>query len=237
MPLDTRDLLLSAELLLERLRERPEVRAVRARRRRRRRQLLMRRLLRVAVGMLAILVGVVVLATHVPLGFWGVLLLPPLLLAATILLWRHSAPGTAQEAAVMPSLPLPDLVLKVEELLVARRDALSPPARPALDRVLVALAELEPQLARAAPSQAETAEARRLLADHLPRLLDAWAAVPAAVRRRRPEADRRLAEGLELVAGELSRLGTRLAEARLDALETEERFLKSRYAGLSPPER
>ena len=78
--------------------------------------------------------------------------------------------------------------------------------------------------------QLEADDARRLIGDHLPRLVRSYAEVPAS-HRATPEATAHLREGLQVVGSEIERLTTDIARERLRALETEGRFLESRYGG------
>ncbi|WP_448586640.1 hypothetical protein [Thermaurantiacus sp.] len=233
---DGEDILLKAELLLARLRESAETRAARRIRRRRRGRRLMSRLVRILLGWLAVLVGAAVFsATVAPLGFWGLLIVPLLLLLATLLAWR-STPALPDERPTLDRAEGPDLALKVEAWLDARRPALPAPARRELDRILHQLDALAPALGQIDPTRPEAVDARRLMADHLPRLIESFEAIPPSVRAREPEAARQLAAGLGIVADELGRISDRLAAERLDALETEGRFLESRWSRTGQPE-
>lgn len=232
MAVDSTDVLLKAEMLLERMRDRPEVRAARAKRRRRRLRLIYNRVLRILAGLFAVAFGSLLFSQLVmPLGFWGLLIVPLLMLIVTMVLVRFPRDRTTDEAGFSAAASLPALAPQVEDWLDSRRLALPAPARSEVDRILVELNTLEPQLSRVPAGAPEAADARRLMADHLPRLMDSYEKVPAAVRRRDPEADRQLVQGLKVVGEELERLNRRLGEESLDALEVEGRFLENRYPG------
>ncbi|MDT7933814.1 MAG: hypothetical protein RQ833_04320 [Sphingomonadaceae bacterium] len=96
------------------------------------------------------------------------------------------------------------------------------------DRVRSRLVELQPLLAGRAPGDAEAIEARRLIGEHLPRLVRASLALPPA-QRGQPEAARELNGGLAVIGGELGRLTETIAAAKVDALRVESRFLENRY--------
>lgn len=232
MAVDSSDVLLKAEMLLERMRDRPEVRAARARRRKRKLRLLYNRVLRILGGLLAVVFGSLLFSQLVmPLGFWGLLIVPLLMLIVTMVLIRYPRDRAVDEAGFTAAASLPALAPQVEDWLDSRRLALPAPARSEVDRILVELNMLEPQLSRVPAGAAEAADARRLMAEHLPRLMDSYEKVPPAVRRRNPEADRQLVQGLKVVGEELGRLNRTLGQESLDALEVEGRFLESRYQG------
>jgi hypothetical protein len=90
------------------------------------------------------------------------------------------------------------------------------------------LDRLAPELERMDPATPEADEARRLLSDHLPRLVKSYAEVPVT-HRTSAEAQAHFRDGLKVVGGEIDRLTSDLARERLKALETEGRFLESRY--------
>jgi hypothetical protein len=226
---DHEEVLLKAELLLERMREKSETKEARRIRRSRRRRRVMSRFMRIVAGWLAVVVGAAVFsATVAPLGFWGILIVPLLLLMVTLLLIRWPA-GADEALPTLEKAEGPVLAPRVEAWLDARRPALPAPARSEVDRIMVQLNSLGPELARVEAKRPEAADAQRLMADHLPRLVESFEAIPPAVRNREPEAGKQLAAGLRVVGDELRRINERLAAERLEALEAEGRFLESRW--------
>lgn len=129
--------------------------------------------------------------------------------------------------AKMAQAPLARLAPEAEDWLVRRRPDLPRAACGPADAIVTRLHELAPQLAQLKDGDPEAGEARRLIGQHLPRLLDAWAAVPLSARA--GDAEAQLAGGLKLVAEELGRLTSGLAKAKLDDLAVEGRFLEARY--------
>lgn len=229
---DSRDVMMRAELLLERLRETPEVREARARRLKRKARNLFNRVLRVIAGLFAVAFGALVFSqTVMPLGLFGFLVVVPLLMLLVALLLARWPRTRVEDEVALGRTALPELPPRVEEWLDSKRPALPAPARSEVDRILLQLDSLAPQLARVPATSPDAMDARRLMAEHLPRLVDSYEAVPARVRSRDREADRQLTDGLRLVGEELERLNLRLASERLDALEIEGRFLESRYGG------
>lgn len=118
-----------------------------------------------------------------------------------------------------------------EDWLLARREGLPFECRRQLDRIFQRLGDLQPHLA-ALPSQSTSAwEARRLLGDHLPRLVFAYEAIPLSAREEDPQVRARLCAGLDTVADALDDLCHEVCRDPLLTFETQGRFLESRYRG------
>ncbi len=234
---ESQQALLKAELLLERVRARSESREARRLRRRRTLRRIVNRLLWVVGSWVAIVIGAFAFSGLVmPLGFWGLLLVPLLMLFAALVVARLPAGGGSPVRPRFEGVAVGEIAPRLDQWLDSKRPLLPAPARSEVDRILHQLDTLTPEMAKLPAGSPEAAEARRLMADHLPRLVETWEAVPEGVRTRDPEAAEHLREGLRLVGGELERLNRRLAEQRLEALEVEGRFLENRYAGPPRPE-
>jgi hypothetical protein len=126
---------------------------------------------------------------------------------------------------------LAELPGDAEDWLLTRRDGLPLDCRPQLDRIFQRLGDLQPHLATLAPHSTAAWEARRLLGDHLPRLILAWDALPGSAQEEEPEVRARLRTGLETVADALDQLCREVCRAPLMTFETQGRFLESRYRG------
>ncbi|HMJ93782.1 MAG TPA: hypothetical protein VK472_06760, partial [Allosphingosinicella sp.] len=98
-----------------------------------------------------------------------------------------------------------------------------------LDAIFVHLADLEPGLGDVSPSSTLAWEARRLLGDHLPRLVHAYCELPAAARDQDPAHGQRLVSGLVTLVDALAQLSKEVNRDRLMRFETQGRFLDSRY--------
>jgi hypothetical protein len=183
-----------------------------------------------ALGVLLVLVGAILYGTFVaPLGFAG--LVATAMLAMCMMVLMSSLPSSRRAAPrleKLPEAPLAALPLQVEGWLEAQRPALPAPAAREVDRIMAQLDRLAPELQRMDPATPEADEARRLLSDHLPRLVKSYAEVPVT-HRTSAEAQAHFRDGLKVVGGEIDRLTSDLARERLKALETEGRFLESRY--------
>jgi hypothetical protein len=126
---------------------------------------------------------------------------------------------------------LAELPGDAEDWLLARRDGLPLDCRPPLDRIFQRLGDLQPHLATLAPHSTAAWEARRLLGDHLPRLVLAYEAIPASAREDEPEVRTRLRTGLATVADALDELCREVCRNPLMTFETQGRFIESRYRG------
>jgi hypothetical protein len=118
-----------------------------------------------------------------------------------------------------------------EDWLLEQREALPLDCFPQLDRIFQRLGDLQPSLAALAPHSTPAWEARRLLGDHLPRLVLAFEALPATAREEEPEVRARLRAGLETLADALDQLCGEVCRNPLMTFETQGRFLETRYRG------
>ena len=95
------------------------------------------------------------------------------------------------------------------------------------------LPSLKQTLERIDDLNPDAQDARRLMSTHLPGLIDRYVNVPAAYRSQRDgediSVDERLIEGLQAVAPRLKEISEKLARSDVAALETQGRFIKSRY--------
>ncbi|HLL30793.1 MAG TPA: hypothetical protein VK403_07340 [Allosphingosinicella sp.] len=122
-----------------------------------------------------------------------------------------------------------------EDWLLSRRDSLPLHCRPQLDRIFQRLGDLQPHLAALASHSTAAWEARRLLGDHLPRLILAYEAIPASAREEEPEVEARLRAGLATVADALDELCREVCRNPLMTFETQGRFIETRYRGQNLP--
>ena len=147
--------------------------------------------------------------------------------ATAALLWpsRRRPEG----AAALTMVGLGTLTQEAEEWLLRQRSQLPGRAAPAIDAILTRLHDLQPHLAALDPNAPLAGEARRLIGEHLPRLVDSYLGVPASARDANREIAVRLIDGLGIVAGELQRLCEEVGRDRLLSFETQGRFLETRY--------
>lgn len=225
---ETRDALARYDAWLERTSRASDTVARKARRMERGARHVGRRLRNMAFAVLAVLVGAFLYGNLVaPLGFLGVMIT---FLAAicAMLVFANWPARPAPKLERLPAAPLGTLPAQVEGWLEAQRPALPPPAAREIDLVMSQLDRLAPELKQLDPATPEAEDARRLLSDHLPRLVKSYSEVPAT-HRATAEAQTHFRDGLRVVGSEIDRLTQALATERLRALETEGRFLESRY--------
>jgi hypothetical protein len=226
---ETRDALARYDEWLARTMKSPDAVAVTTKRLKRGAQEAGRRMRNMALGVFLVLLGAILYGTFVaPLGFAGVVATAMLAMCMMILMGSLSGRARAPKLEKLPDAPLALLPAQVEGWLEAQRAALPAPAAREVDRIMAQLDRLAPELERMNPDTLEAHEARRLLSDHLPRLVKSYAEVPVT-HRTSAEAQAHFRDGLKVVGSEIDRLTSDLARERLKALETEGRFLESRY--------
>jgi hypothetical protein len=147
-------------------------------------------------------------------------------------LFRPSRRGA--EGADFSPVDLAALPGEAEDWLLDRREGLPLESRPLLDRIFQRLGDLQPHLATLAPHSTAAWEARRLLGDHLPRLILAYEAIPGSVREEDREVRARLCSGLATVADALDELCREICRDPLRTFEIHGRFIESRYRGEDP---
>lgn len=158
--------------------------------------------------------------------------LPALFLAATLSLAFPTRAGrrpAAPTPEAVARIPLPHLAGRCEQWLLDRCNELPRPALPAADLILERLRRLQPGLEDLGEGSPLHGEVRRLVGGHLPRLVDSYLALPPDVRGPGSDNSRRLAESLDVVADELTRLCGEIDGCRAASFEIEHRFIDSRY--------
>ena len=123
---------------------------------------------------------------------------------------------------------------RTELFLESQRAALPPPAQTLLDRIGSELDHLGPQLATLKEREPAADEARRLLGEHLPGLIESYTRIPPALRGQ-PNAgatpEEQLVGGLDIIAREIGTMTGQIASGELDALATRGRYLETKYVG------
>lgn len=194
----------------------------------------LRRSRRAGLIFVGLLLALVVWSVAVaPVGFFTWLMaLPAIFLAAMISMTfptRASRAREAPTAEAVARIPLPVLAERCEQWLLDRCDELPRSALPSADLILARLQHLQPALDGLPSDSPLHGEVRRLVGGHLPRLVDSYIALPPEARDPGSENSRRIADGLETVAEELSRLCGEIDGCRAASFEIEHRFIESRY--------
>jgi hypothetical protein len=126
-------------------------------------------------------------------------------------------------------LPLDELARRAEEALMERCAELPARALPAADMIVDRLAHLQPCLAALDPNSLLAGDARRLIGQHLPRLVDAYLELPPPDRAPVAESSQRLIKSLAIVADELGDLLGQASREKHLSFETQRRFIETRY--------
>ena len=186
------------------------------------------------VGMALAIISFVTIAIGFvkPIGMFG--FLAAICLAIGVATWLSLAPSRARTVEA-PSTDLPngEMVQRFDSYLYRTRRALPAPAQAEIDRIGAILPSLKQTLERLDPLDPNAQDARRLMSIHLPGLIDRYAHVPAGFRAERDgegkSVDERLVEGLAASRIALHEIGEKIARADIAALETQGRFIQSRY--------
>jgi hypothetical protein len=184
----------------------------------------------VAIGLISIVT--IIIGLIIPIGMFGFLAAVGLAIGIAALI--AFMPGKSRSAAP-PAADLPngEMVQRFDSYLYRCRAALPAPAQTELDAITAVLPPLRQTLERVDALDPNAQDARRLMSLHLPGLIDRYANVPAAYRAERDgegkTVDERLIEGLSAGRSALGEISEKLARADVLALETQGRFIQSRY--------
>lgn len=193
---------------------------------------LWRRLSRVGIAIGVISLITIIVGLIMPIGMFGFLAAVGIAIGIAALLGFMP---TESSRAAAPSTDLPNgqMVQRFDSYLYRNRAALPPPARAEIDAISSILPPLKQTLERLDPLHPEAQDARRLMSMHLPGLIDRYTHVPPAYRGERDgegfSVDERLVEGLAAGRTAIAEISEKLARQDVAALETQGRFIKSRY--------
>jgi hypothetical protein len=188
---------------------------------------------RVAVAAALIWFATIVLGLLQPIGMFG--FLGALLATAVVAAVLIARGGRSAISAPAPSTDLPNgtMVERFDSYIYRSRAALPAPARVELDAIAQILPSLKMTLSRLDTLDPSAQDARRLMSIHLPGLIERYERVPAAYRDEQDgegkTVDQRLVEGLAAGRVALSETCEQLARLDVAALETQGRFIQSRY--------
>ena len=183
----------------------------------------------ILAGLLVALVAFSLFVDAIGVLTWLVALPTAFLIAFLSLFWGSRRRSARSADAATPELPLTELAARVEEGLLDRSPELPGRALPASDAIMARLAELQPHLGTLDPQSVLAGDARRLIGQHLPRLVDSYLDLPASARAPGSESSQRFTESLGIVAGELDQLLDQCCRDRHDGFETQRRFIETRY--------
>ncbi|BBE36050.1 hypothetical protein [Sphingosinicella microcystinivorans] len=230
MARDVSQMLGRADEALKRLGQTPEGRAAALRRTQRHAKSVAQRVANAAMAAAGLAVAALLFAMFVaPLGINGFLMLVLAVVGVGgwFLLRRPQAEMPTPQA--LKNADLAAIPRRVEAWLERQRRSLPARASKLIDEILLRLEVLGEQLGQVPSGQPIAGDARRLIGEHLPRLVDTYLKVPQAFRTPGSEPEAQLLEGLVTIADELRRLSEQLVRGDLDALAIEGKFLEQRY--------
>jgi hypothetical protein len=191
-----------------------------------------RRLSNMGMAIGALIVATLAFGLFVgPIGWTGLFVVAIGIFAVLLLfsIW----PAEPQRVRYDEQLPTKTVVQQLESLLVRERRALPPPAARPVDAISAQLPLLESRLGEMDALDPLAQDARRLMGKHLPELIERYERVPAAYRHERDgeglTVDERLVAGLEAARQALDEIGSKIVQSDRQALETQGRFIESRY--------
>ena len=191
-----------------------------------------RRFAKIGIALGVISLAVIIIGLIIPIGMFGFLAAVGLAVGVAALL-AFTPGGAASRPKVSPDLPNGAMVERFDSYIFRARRALPAPAQAEIDAISASLAPLRQTLERVDALEPSAQDARRLMSQHLPSLIDRYLHVPAAYRDQRDgegiSVDERLVEGLSAGREALKDISERLARGDLAAFETQGRFIKSRY--------
>lgn len=168
-----------------------------------------------------------------PIGMFGFLGALVLTIAAVSLMIERTVKQGISAPAPSADLPNGAMVERFDSYLYRARAALPAPAQAEIDAINQILPSLKQTLSRIDTLDPEAQDARRLMSIHLPGLIDRYANVPPAYRKEQDgegkTVDQRLVDGLAAGRAALADVSERLARGDVAALETQGRFIESRY--------
>lgn len=177
----------------------------------------------------ALVFGLIVM----PLQVTGFMIAVALAGAAFMLLFFGGAAATATAPKIPASLPNGEMVDRFDSYIFRARRALPAPAQAEIDRIGGALGPLRTTLSRIDDLDPGAQDARRLLSNHLPGLIDRYLHVPVSYRGEADAegktVDQRLVDALAAGREALGEISDGLAKNDLAAFETQGRFIESRY--------
>lgn len=193
---------------------------------------------RVLLTVAVIWLATIVIGLVKPIGMFG--FLAALLVTIVVGGMLIARGGRQVISAPAPSADLPNgaMVERFDSYVYKVRRALPAPAQVELDAISRILPSLRQTLDRVETLDPSAQDARRLMSIHLPGLIERYERVPPAYRQERDgegkTVDERLVEGLAAGRAALGEVSEQLARADVAALETQGRFIQSRYGQTGP---
>ncbi len=189
--------------------------------------------MRVAIATAMIWLATIVIGLVQPIGMFGFLGALLITVGVAAFLLTRGRRQVVTPAAPTADLPNGAMVDRFDSYLYRARKALPAPAQGEVDAIAQILPSLKQTLERVDAVDPVAQDARRLMSIHLPGLIERYERVPNAYRQERDgedkTVDQRLVEGLAASRAALKDVSEQLARADVAALETQGRFIQSRY--------
>ena len=200
---------------------------------------LAKRITNAGIAIAALIVATIAFGLIVgPIGMTGLFLVCVLMLGLLMAFSFWPAAAIKPVAPYREDMANKAVVQRLGTMLSRNRAALPTAAAPKVDAINAQLPLLESRLETLNPLDPLAQEARRLMGQHLPELIEKYEKVPAQYRRERDgdglSVDERLVSSLDAAKSAVDDLSRRLAEQDVDAFETQGRFLESRYKDEGP---
>jgi hypothetical protein len=192
----------------------------------------MRKLVRIAAAVVAIMFAAVVAGLVLDgIGWTGIILTLLAMIAAVGVFARFPRLDVPQRASLTGG-DVKSLVGRTELWLEAQRPALPAPAIMLVDQIGLQLDALGQQLHGLDENQPAVAQVRKLVGADLPDLVSAFTNIPPhlraeAVSGRSPDAQ--LTESLGKISGEIDSVTRQLASGAIDKLAIQTRYLDYKY--------
>ena len=193
--------------------------------------------IRIAISCGSIWLATIAIGLVTPIGMFGFLGALLITAAVVVLTVARGRRQVVTPAAPTADLPNGAMVERFDSYVSRARRALPAPAQAELDAISRILPSLKQTLERVDTLDPAAQDARRLMSIHLPGLIDRYERVPPAYRGESDgegkTVDQRLVEGLAAGRAALAEASENLARADVAALETQGRFIQSRYGDQS----
>jgi len=192
-----------------------------------------RTLKRVLAVVVVIWLATIIVGLAKPIGMFGFLAALLITAAAAALVIARGGRQAISAPAPTADLPNGAMVERFDSYIYRARRALPAPAQAEIDEMTRILPALRQTLERVETLDPTAQDARRLMSIHLPGLIERYERVPPAYRQERDgegkTVDERLVEGLAAGKTALADVSEQLARLDVAALETQGRFIQSRY--------
>lgn len=189
--------------------------------------------IRIAIATAMIWLATIVIGLVQPIGMFGFLGALLITVGVAAFMLTRGRRQVVTPAAPTADLPNGAMVDRFDSYLYRARKALPAPAQGEVDAIAQILPSLKQTLERVDAVDPVAQDARRLMSIHLPGLIERYERVPNAYRQERDgedkTVDQRLVEGLAASRAALKDVSEQLARADVAALETQGRFIQSRY--------